>query len=342
MRTRALSSGSSPRLRGTGHRLADLRGHSRFIPAPAGNRSNHKRRLRIHPVHPRACGEQGIKGSGGLGGNGSSPRLRGTGPDRRPSGSAYRFIPAPAGNRTRPRRCCGPETVHPRACGEQVGSFLERNVANGSSPRLRGTGAGPGIGPAESRFIPAPAGNRSRGYPRARRGAVHPRACGEQSLSVSARVRNRVHGSSPRLRGTVFAGQSISIADRFRFIPAPAGNRSLKKSIDSLFRLRFIPAPAGNSFRSGADCIMHDRFIPAPAGNRVLDSLFDFAVASVHPRACGEQSNKPPTCDPRTPVHPRACGEQNYRSPLAAQVRIRFIPAPAGNSIVDAFLTPAA
>ena len=124
--------GSSPRVRGTGHRPWALR-HDWFIPARAGNRVSRRspdRRVRFIParagnsaslgeqqvpVHPRACGEQAFAGRADASGTGSSPRVRGT---------VYRH-----------RRRGG--TVHPRACGEQI--------SLGINGRIR-------------RFIPARAG----------------------------------------------------------------------------------------------------------------------------------------------------------------------------------------
>ena len=111
--------GSSPRLRGTDR--AHHRGprHRRFIPAPAGNREQFRHRTRSRPVHPRACGEQGVMKVICDCEHGSSPRLRGTVVAAFFRVALRRFIPAPAGNRQmKPLRwiCI---TVHPRACGEQ-------------------------------------------------------------------------------------------------------------------------------------------------------------------------------------------------------------------------------
>ena len=93
------------------------------------------------------------------------------------------------------------------------------------------------------------------------------------------------------------------------------------------------------------------RFIPAPAGNRP-GSPPSCCSVSVHPRACGEQQTPPPPAR-LTPVHPRACGEQgrfllsSHRpsgssprlrgtgpAPRREVLRLRFIPAPAGNRAV--------
>ena len=113
------SHGSSPRLRGTVVGFGDLHAQPRFIPAPAGNRRSAGRRALFRTVHPRACGEQGMPASAVDLKDGSSPRLRGTGPCGRRISFSSRFIPAPAGNRVPPALAGRESPVHPRACGEQ-------------------------------------------------------------------------------------------------------------------------------------------------------------------------------------------------------------------------------
>ena len=49
---------------------------------------------------------------------------------------------------------------------------------------------------------------------------VHPRVCGEQS--ICARRSSLAFGSSPRVRGTVYANPDAT--QQMRFIPACAGN----------------------------------------------------------------------------------------------------------------------
>ena len=256
------------------------------------------------PVHPRACGEQLRLRLWYRNVLGSSPRLRGTADKHNYDVSPVRFIPAPAGN----SRAC-PETtpgapVHPRACGEQK-ALAERSLHEfGSSPRLRGTEITVKDWMPAIRFIPAPAGNSQSSACGIAPRSVHPRACGEQSLSgISSRL---ISGSSPRLRGTATSWTRIS--SPCRFIPAPAGNSSTAPGDRNGLLNRFIPAPAGNSSSSG----------------QTIHSM----VASVHPRACGEQAlfqrwehlqsrfipapagNRPDRRSSRVPVHPRACGEQ--------------------------------
>src|SRR3546814_14073952 len=71
--------------------------------------------------------------------------------------------------------------VHPRVCGEQLAAALGVARANGSSPRVRGTGA---LGKPVFRkgpFITACAGNRRSTAPSPTSKAVHSRGCGEQA-----------------------------------------------------------------------------------------------------------------------------------------------------------------
>ncbi len=216
----ATTTGSSPRMRGTDGSLWRAFRSGRFIPAHAGNSLMASGSVNRTPVHPRACGEQ----FGGMGMKvpdiGSSPRMRGTGSHQRRRMSPGRFIPAHAGNSRACAPCGSTAPVHPRACGEQVGTMERQSAAPGSSPRMRGTVMWLLPGCPASRFIPAHAGNSglSGGRPAAQ--PVHPRACGEQCRPPTIPIAQT--GSSPRMRGTVLGRCEASFA--IRFIPAHAGN----------------------------------------------------------------------------------------------------------------------
>ena len=70
--------------------------------------------------------------------------------------------------------------VHPRVCGEQLGSVALLLNVSGSSPRVRGTER---VSPAQvylKRFIPACAGNSEVQARDCLDTSVHPRVCGEQ------------------------------------------------------------------------------------------------------------------------------------------------------------------
>ena len=152
--------------------------------------------------------------------------------------------------------------VHPRGRGEQVLDALSGAKVDGSSPRTRGTGRRPqGLG---------------RVFP------VHPRGRGEQS-SIVWPV-DVVTGSSPRTRGTGVSWQQVE--RRHRFIPADAGNRSMRRTTG--VNATVHPRGRGEQQRGSGHCgngrgssprtrgtevaaitaRLVRRFIPADAGNR--------------------------------------------------------------------------
>ena len=132
----------------------------RVIPACAGNRASACTPAPDPPGHPCVCGEQLDLNIESLISNGSSLRVRGTGPHDRNRAALMRVIPACAGNSAggdaRPHLYAG----HPCVCGEQVtdpSSFTDRS---GSSLRVRGTGLVTALVRELKRVIPACAGNR--------------------------------------------------------------------------------------------------------------------------------------------------------------------------------------
>ena len=217
---------------------------SRFIPARAGNAASARRSPSWLTVHPRACGERGIRARAvrlGLrfiparAGNalpsipsgGSSPRVRGT------LRLGLRFIPARAGNAALIFLSCAASNrfiparagnahlllgrpvpvalnaVHPRACGERI-----RTCGYVLSPM--------------SRFIPARAGNAVAcpAVTDVVRRPVHPRACGERVMLPPSREFST--GSSPRVRGTRQVGAP---SPNFSVHPRACGERSSHKKL---------------------------------------------------------------------------------------------------------------
>ena len=214
------SPGSSPRERGTlGHYTAE-RFFFRFIPARAGNTTSSSARLRPWPVHPRASGEHDFGSGLDDVSRGSSPRERGTRAGLSPFRRGYRFIPARAGNTSHLLAVFSRQAVHPRASGEHFSRNPALALADGSSPRERGT-LQRWIGDQVAlRFIPARAGNTAFWRKNYGRRPVHPRASGEHALPVFAA--GTAAGSSPRERGTQRSDDVQSPVHRF--IPARAGN----------------------------------------------------------------------------------------------------------------------
>ena len=332
-----------PRVRGTAM-LAGRRGsNQRFIPARAGNRTPIGCASRCGPVHPRACGEQDAHRLRVEMRSGSSPRVRGTGPSSTSTPNWSRFIPARAGNRPVSCRAIPPTEVHPRACGEQRCRRLWIAENTGSSPRVRGTGETARHARNRKRFIPARAGNSSIVARQGCLNTVHPRACGEQPISL--RPTNQNIGSSPRVRGT--APRCLHTPPPGRFIPARAGNRSRQPTARGWYAVhpracgeQASPAPpfsrrSGSSPRVRGTVAVTSprrasyRFIPARAGNS-RPSTASPRPAPVHPRACGEQGLPAQGVPFIGGSSPRVRGTDVFVEVVGR--RDRFIPARAGNS----------
>ena len=222
-----ISIGSSPRVRGAAVRdLLDAR-DARIIPARAGSRPPGGWHRRGWSDHPRACGEQAAALHRHGVHLGSSPRVRGADSRCGSRRNLQRIIPARAGSRRAWRSGVLPRRDHPRACGEQSMSSWRRLHLSGSSPRVRGAAAPARRRTRRRRIIPARAGSsastaHSRGWT-----GDHPRACGEQVLTMRPpRLRT---GSSPRVRGAVPCRQDRE--PRPGIIPARAGSSANERSL---------------------------------------------------------------------------------------------------------------
>ena len=201
------SSGSSPRRRGTlGHERPQ---HVvlRFIPAQAGNTLLEGLLVLCGPVHPRAGGEHVPVLRLYLASSGSSPRRRGTLAKLNRRRNLNRFIPAQAGNTSRPRSAWARSSVHPRAGGEHRLVAMASIADSGSSPRRRGTRGHRESGVPVRRFIPAQAGNTASSKWQAFLTPVHPRAGGEHIEGKG--LSGPITGSSPRRRGTRRVGRAL-------------------------------------------------------------------------------------------------------------------------------------
>ena len=314
--------GSSPRVRGTGHRALHSRHVDRFIPACAGNSIVAPVFATSPAVHPRVCGEQGIRPNRWVRIAGSSPRVRGTESELYHRGLQRRFIPACAGNRTGGEGSISRNTVHPRVCGEQFRRVIVTLLSVGSSPRVRGTVERKVNSGVIQRFIPACAGNSAPARP--------------------AGIKES--GSSPRVRGTVRLG--IVMVLKVRFIPACAGNRFRPATVPAAKSVH--PRVCGEQFpglevdglldgssprvrgtdHEHDDDLQLDRFIPACAGNR--PSSWEYRRSSaVHPRVCGEQLSALRHTSEGGGSSPRVRGT-GYLEEIVVKI-LRFIPACAGN-----------
>ena len=341
-RVRRQKRGSSPRVRGTESIATLSAAPFRFIPACAGNGPIGPSSSGSPSVHPRVCGERGRALEDLVLGDGSSPRVRGTGLALGALAQSRRFIPACAGNGWRSTKQSRSLSVHPRVCGERTELLPGRISTAGSSPRVRGTVDERGLLLLVGRFIPACAGNGYGGSHLRSQRPVHPRVCGERDRFAAQF--GRLHGSSPRVRGTV--RKTSPEEPRARFIPACAGNgrvyhtdergrmvhprvcgeRSAWKPASAAYsgsspRVRGTVGPA----ESSPD---HQRFIPACAGNGTRQPP---AVArlAVHPRVCGERAFTNAILADVDGSSPRVRGTDWWHD-VHVQRR-RFIPACAGN-----------
>ena len=300
---RRLTAGSSPRGRGTRGRERRAPAPARFIPARAGNTASAGTSASPRTVHPRAGGEHEDDARDVDRQVGSSPRGRGTprgcGERREPG----RFIPARAGNTSRPTRPLPRPPVHPRAGGEHANCAGVSKSTTGSSPRGRGTHRGQRQNVDTDRFIPARAGNTLAESAKLRTRSVHPRAGGEHLRRP--RTYRAVPGSSPRGRGTRHA--AVCVGSSCRFIPARAGNTHA--SVAAVIPNPVHPRAGGEHLVSEAlgfafygssprgrgtlrrarllDALR--RFIPARAGN-TPGRANRSGSGSVHPRAGGEHT----------------------------------------------------
>ena len=153
--------------------------------------------------------------------------------------------------------------------------------------------------------------------------AVHPRVCGEQTVSVC--TYSSPTGSSPRVRGTVLRGaRNLPLR---RFIPACAGN---SQSVEqNSFAPSVHPRVCGEQTTLGTKGTAAHGSSPRVRGTDLL-CLENFHFSTVHPRVCGEQEFDSRRKLRRFGSSPRVRGTEPSDE-LHGFPR-RFIPACAGNS----------
>ena len=245
--------GSSPRVRGTLVEGVPSVLNIGIIPACAGNTVDSAWSAGACGDHPRVCGEHfyemnrkdqypriipacaGNTDAGDYlttGQSGSSPRVRGTRALGHETGRFAGIIPACAGNTFRRWRCRCRRRDHPRVCGEHGTGGIKMQMAQGSSPRVRGTrGQYVGLELGEG-IIPACAGNTFGLLYRSHNRRDHPRVCGEHTMRNFPYLRDE--GSSPRVRGTLpLVGVKQHEAG---IIPACAGNTGDSTAITRISR----------------------------------------------------------------------------------------------------------
>ena len=199
------------------------------------------------------------------------------------------------------RRFAGLAGVHPRERGEHSPSIRFSSGPYGSSPRARGTLQLGRLSVTATRFIPASAGNTSRGAGEGRSPPVHPRERGEHLFLEAPGTADA--GSSPRARGTPGRGRGLRRCPRF--IPASAGNTRqaglciAPETVHPRERGEHEGTRGNGNYFGGSSPRARGtrphrpaqpvdrRFIPASAGNTHAGEVGE-ADAAVHPRERGE------------------------------------------------------
>ena len=233
--------------------------------------------------------------------------------------------------------------VYPRWRGELFCALAFCWLSRGLSPLARGTLCRCQHCWRVIRFIPAGAGNTVPRIISLSSSTVYPRWRGEHSASLMPII--GLGGLSPLARGT--RRQRIVRLPLHRFIPAGAGNTStLSITTDrepvyprwrgehpngsalSYPQIGLSPLARGTLAKQTSGYAWC-RFIPAGAGNTKF-ILINTAFVSVYPRWRGEHFT---TIGGHATAHglsPLARG--TLVDKVARQVRLRFIPAGAGNT----------
>ena len=176
---------------------------------------------------------------------------------------------------------------------------------------------------AESRFIPARAGNAGSrpcgGTPR----PVHPRASGERALRKE--LDDVRYGSPPRERGTLYA--IVRRHELTRFIPARAGNAAARDG--HLSDLSVHPRASGERAGSQMTGAGRSGSSPRERGTQSATSSCR-SFTTVHPRASGERLERHGPNSGFDGSSPRERGTPRASAPGASMRR--FIPARAGNA----------
>ena len=274
---------------------------------------------------------------------GSSPRVRGKRVARLELATVDRLIPACAGKTAGLTRGGSRTRAHPRVCGENppVSRWLRGTL--GSSPRVRGKRVDGSRTLLRPGLIPACAGKTRGGHYPPRRGAAHPRVCGENYRSRAGGVKE--YGSSPRVRGKRRARRRA--ARTGGLIPACAGKTT--RGCSRRHQRRAHPRACGENAEVRADAWgaggssprvrgkqgrrgwprLRGRLIPACAG-KTGSARAPQGSAAAHPRVCGENRLIENLVTLQRGSSPRVRGKHYMH--LGENDGIRLIPACAGKT----------
>ena len=202
------------------------------------------------------------------------------------------------------------------------------------------------LGAGGDRYTPAYAGNSGDAVGLFRLTAVHPRVCGELSMSRSANIAQK--GTPPRMRGTLL-GLIVEPAPD-RYTPAYAGNSPAARS--GCASAAVHPRVCGELQRCRSSSLPCCGTPPRMRGTH--DELAPVGEVVRYTPAYAGNSGPPPGPSCGRPVHPRVCGELFFRSTAIASAcgtpprmrgtlrprgqsygRHRYTPAYAGNSHLE-------
>ena len=227
----SVTTGLSPRVRGSPRCPSRPSARSRPIPAGAGEPLRKRARARRARAYPRGCGGAEDRARSAGASCGLSPRVRGSQYQTDAITAYKRPIPAGAGEPVIPQYRSEAHEAYPRGCGGAYEQKRVSHVGGGLSPRVRGSPARVARRPVELRPIPAGAGEPARRPRPAPPPTAYPRGCG--GATQIARATRSISGLSPRVRGSHRHDMS-EVAD-FRPIPAGAGEPSTSSSpVDAL------------------------------------------------------------------------------------------------------------
>ena len=169
--------------------------------------------------HPRRCGENFKFVNLPILASGSPPQVRGKPRDCPQPCNKTRITPAGAGKTPSALFVVLSAWDHPRRCGENVNSPVQRLFATGSPPQVRGKPAQRDSLGSCARITPAGAGKTVSGNTMSDIFTHHPRRCGENQTVTAASA--TAVASPPQVRGKRIESANVPPYDRIT--PAGAG-----------------------------------------------------------------------------------------------------------------------
>ena len=221
-----------------------------------------------HPVHPHGCGDNLPVQRGRRATAGSPPRVWGQRGGLTNARAFPRFTPTGVGT-TSPKRL--PTTnvvVYPHRCGDNIEYLANKEMGNGSPPRVWGQRLNRWPNLRHPRFTPTGVGTTRPSPSTTRPSTVHPHGCGDNGYNEE--VQTARIGSPLRVWG--------QLAPRF-FLP---------------YDFLVHPHGCGDNVRIRGRNVSTRRFTPTGVGttSALARGLW---VGSVHPHGCGDNTIGNPT-----------------------------------------------